>query len=82
MKVPCVVEVLQSSRVVVLHVPSVEVFRGLGGVTLEEVDVPNKDGSLNWYVLKGVPNVEVMDWSNVHPSDWSPELIQLNESYV
>jgi hypothetical protein len=81
-KVPCVVGFESQSRVVVLHVPSVDVFVGLGGVTLEEIDVPNLEGVVNWYTIKGIPNVEVYDWSNVHPSEWSPELIQLNESYT
>lgn len=27
-------------------------------------------------------NVRVTSWENVHPSDWSPELIQLSESFV
>ena len=74
--VPCVVEGVTGG--IDIHVPSVEVFPW---VLLEEVNVKNVEGHVGEYKFVGIDNVRVFDWSKVHPSEWSPELVRVNQSY-
>jgi hypothetical protein len=79
-KVPCVVEFGRGE--IDVHLTSIRLIVGLGGVTVNEVNVENREGHINEYSVEGLTNVRVFCWENVHPSEWSPELIQVNESFV
>lgn len=69
-------------------VPSIRPLEEMG---LEMCEIPNpifgesmsKDSRLRHYeVVIGTENVPVTSWEDVHPSEWSEELRQLNQSYV
>ena len=80
MKVPCLVEV--GIGEVDIHVGNVDVFIGLCGEKMEEVNVLNREGHIGEYKFVGIDNVRVFCWSNVHPSEWYPELLKISEMYV
>ena len=66
-------------------VPSVQPLIDMGlKVETEEMD---REGQTKTYTVtfgEGSPFevIDVISWENVHPSEWSEELRQLNESYV
>lgn len=79
-KVPCVVEFGRGE--VDVHLPSIRLIVGLGGVTVNEVNIHYREGHINEYSVEGLTNVRVFCWENVHSDDWFPELIQVNKSYL
>lgn len=68
-------------------VPSIQPFVDLG--LKVETDETDREGQTKLYTVTfnentplEIDNFKVTSWENVHPSDWSKELIQLNDSYV
>lgn len=88
MNVPCVVRFENGE--VFLDVPSIRPFVELGlkvqnASSYEEF---GRDGVTIPYRVVFNPesntpkSVWVVSWENVHPSEWSEELLRVNESYV
>ena len=53
------------------------------GFNVEPLDVRNKEGYTSTYevTIDDKQTIEVTSWENVHPDDWSQELLQLNQSF-
>ena len=92
MNVPCVVRFENGE--VFLDVPSISPFVELGvkvmDVTPYDYDdyIKGREGRVTEYRVVFNPesntpkSIRVVSWEDVHPSEWSEELLRVNESYV